>query len=179
MVETVIKTISVPAEQRKKTTLASNLYYDTLEIYDNRVVGHLNGQQTLTWFFQDFNGIDVVKASLNSQFAQVVFLTGLNSKNRTVGVDLMMSQNLNAMNDTNRILFCCGMFSFGKTNEFAETVASDIRAAYENYRNRPKEEKSAPSASAADEIKKFKELLDVGIISQDEFDTKKKQLLGI
>jgi hypothetical protein len=38
----------------------------------------------------------------------------------------------------------------------------------------------APTAqlSAADEIKKFKDLLDSGAISQEEFDTKKKQLLG-
>ena len=33
--------------------------------------------------------------------------------------------------------------------------------------------------SAADEIKKFKELLDAGIITEDEFNAKKKQLLGI
>lgn len=33
--------------------------------------------------------------------------------------------------------------------------------------------------SAADEIKKFKELLDCGIITQEEFDAKKKQLLGL
>ena len=33
--------------------------------------------------------------------------------------------------------------------------------------------------SAADEIKKFKELLDMGIITQEEFDAKKKQLLGL
>ena len=31
----------------------------------------------------------------------------------------------------------------------------------------------------ADELKKFKELLDQGIISQEEFDAKKKQLLGL
>lgn len=35
------------------------------------------------------------------------------------------------------------------------------------------------SASAAEELKKFKELLDMGIITQEEFDAKKKQLLGI
>lgn len=35
------------------------------------------------------------------------------------------------------------------------------------------------SVSAADEIKKFKELLDSGIITQEEFDAKKKQLLGL
>lgn len=33
--------------------------------------------------------------------------------------------------------------------------------------------------SAADEIKKFKELLDAGIITEEEFNAKKKQLLGI
>jgi hypothetical protein len=33
--------------------------------------------------------------------------------------------------------------------------------------------------NAADEIKKFKELLDSGAITQEEFDAKKKQLLGI
>ena len=35
------------------------------------------------------------------------------------------------------------------------------------------------SVSNADELKKFKELLDMGIISQEEFDAKKKQLLGL
>lgn len=41
------------------------------------------------------------------------------------------------------------------------------------------EAQSAPQVSAADEIKKFKELLDMGIITQEEFDAKKKQLLGL
>lgn len=35
------------------------------------------------------------------------------------------------------------------------------------------------SISSADELKKFKELLDNGVITQEEFDTKKKQLLGL
>ena len=30
-----------------------------------------------------------------------------------------------------------------------------------------------------DELKKFKELLDMGVITQEEFDAKKKQLLGL
>ena len=33
--------------------------------------------------------------------------------------------------------------------------------------------------SSADELKKFKDLLDSGIITQEEFDAKKKQLLGL
>ena len=35
------------------------------------------------------------------------------------------------------------------------------------------------SGISADEIKKYKELLDMGIITKEEFDAKKKQLLGI
>ena len=35
------------------------------------------------------------------------------------------------------------------------------------------------AASSADELKKMKELLDMGIITQEEFDAKKKQLLGL
>lgn len=49
---------------------------------------------------------------------------------------------------------------------------------------RQKTEKSAPvimdmPQSNADELKKFKELLDSGVITQEEFDAKKKQLLGL
>lgn len=37
----------------------------------------------------------------------------------------------------------------------------------------------ASKASEADELLKFKQLLDAGVITQDEFDTKKKQILGL
>jgi hypothetical protein len=48
-------------------------------------------------------------------------------------------------------------------------------------------EKNAPqnvvvqsaAASGADELLKFKQLLDAGVITQDEFDAKKKQILGL
>lgn len=42
-----------------------------------------------------------------------------------------------------------------------------------------KQETKANENSSADEIKKFKELLDEGILTQEEFELKKKQLLGI
>lgn len=46
--------------------------------------------------------------------------------------------------------------------------------------NRASEENNnVPKISEADEILKFKNLLDSGIITQDEFDAKKKQLLGL
>lgn len=51
---------------------------------------------------------------------------------------------------------------------------------------RQKEEKTKtkivtqqPNSTNADELKKYKELLDSGTITQEEFDAKKKQLLGL
>jgi hypothetical protein len=41
------------------------------------------------------------------------------------------------------------------------------------------EKQPSPTLSPADEIKKYKELLDMDAITQDEFDAKKKQLLGL
>ena len=38
---------------------------------------------------------------------------------------------------------------------------------------------SQPTHSNAEELKKYKELLDNGVITQEEFDAKKKQLLGL
>lgn len=43
----------------------------------------------------------------------------------------------------------------------------------------PQEEKNVSTISNADEILKYKNLLDSGIITQEEFDGKKKQLLGL
>lgn len=61
-------------------------------------------------------------------------------------------------------------------DEFVETV--------NNLTEKRKNAAKAPSSasnqvSSADELKKFKELLDAGAISQEEYDSKKKQLLGL
>ena len=177
---TLIKSVNIPQEYRKRTTLASNIYYDKLEIYCNKVVGYFKNQQTMTWYFKEYSGIDIVKANMNSQFAQIVFLTGINAKNRAVGVDIFSVQNYNALNDTNRILFCSGMFSFGKTNDFANFVGQQIKLALDNYKDNDIIKVSDVTiSSSADEIKKLKELCDENIITQEEFEIKKKQLLGI
>ena len=57
-----------------------------------------------------------------------------------------------------------------------------IKAAFEEWQRRPAPQ-ATPVAmaqkSAADEIRETKKLLDDGIITQEEFDAKKKQLLGL
>ena len=43
----------------------------------------------------------------------------------------------------------------------------------------PKVEEKEAQSSPADELRKWKQLLDDGVITQEEFDAKKKQLLGL
>lgn len=175
----LIETIEIPAKLRKKTTIASVNFYDRIDIFGNHVSGYKNGEISQSWYFKDYNGIDIVNASLNSQFAQVVFLNGINSKNRTIGIDFTSSQNKNAINDTNRFLLCGGMFSYSAANDLANYIGQKIRHAFEEYKNHEDDSENNSSNSVADELKKFKELLDMGILSQEEFDAKKKQLLGL
>lgn len=72
-------------------------------------------------------------------------------------------------------------FIFAKQNidpkimrEVFEFIQNKIREAKER-RNTP----VGNAFSPAEELQKFKGLLDAGIISQEEFDAKKKQLLGL
>lgn len=70
---------------------------------------------------------------------------------------------------------------------FASTqndAALDIKKKIEEIKEESQKKQNAPTyikneVSSADEILKFKNLLDLGIITQDEFNTKKKQLLGL
>ena len=58
-------------------------------------------------------------------------------------------------------------------------VAIKIRDYIENYQVESVNPTVVQSLSGADEILKYKKLLDEGILTQEEFDAKKKQLLGL
>ncbi len=72
--------------------------------------------------------------------------------------------------------------------EYSAEKRAELKEAFSNGQNiidRSKDSEitvdttGATVSSEADEILKFKELLDKGIITQEEFDAKKKQLLGL
>jgi len=65
-------------------------------------------------------------------------------------------------------------FSLQKAEEAVKLVQSKIDA-----RKGASSQPAAPATSGADEIMKYKQMLDAGIITQEEFDAKKKQLLGL
>lgn len=59
-------------------------------------------------------------------------------------------------------------------------TAGDVQKETKTDRSETKkEEKEDVVLGSAEELKKFKELLDMGAITQEEFDAKKKQLLGL
>lgn len=62
------------------------------------------------------------------------------------------------------------------TNKNEYDTALRMKERVENY---SAQLHSNESHSSADEILKYKELLDSGVITQEEFDAKKKQLLGL
>ena len=81
----------------------------------------------------------------------------------------MADRHTAAIVDYTRCPKCNSMDVFILSDEEYEKEKQRILSASENDN----------TFSAADELKKFKELLDSGIITQEEFDAKKKQLLGL
>lgn len=75
--------------------------------------------------------------------------------------------------------------SSGKVNFWFIQNRSEVYSALTNIIGKVQVESAysqnntSEKSSNADELKKFKELLDSGIITQDEFDEKKKQLLNL
>ena len=61
-------------------------------------------------------------------------------------------------------------------DEVYETIT---RLLVERQNKNTSEVPSNSTMGSADELKKYKDLLDSGVITREEFDTKKKQLLGL
>jgi hypothetical protein len=76
---------------------------------------------------------------------------------------------LSAVNDENTLIFTNNQKEdFIKAKQLIDELMSNIDKS---------ENKSNQQISIADELKKFSELKDQGIISEDEFNNKKKELL--
>ncbi|SFE91957.1 protein of unknown function [Bacillus sp. OV194] len=73
-------------------------------------------------------------------------------------------------------------FKVGLDRESATSINNSIHQVLDELKHSSAEthlQRSSAPVSTADELKKFKELLDMGAITKEEYDSKKKQLLGI
>lgn len=169
----LIKQYDIPQNVRKQYAK-----YLTLELYTDRLIGKGSKNGDITYFFKDYRGVQWTPASLATQFAQIVFITQENASN------YVTANNLNAMADTNKIPFCSGMFSYTAANDYAKSLYMDIKKAMDEYKDHELSTAGQSTTvqaalSSAEELKKFKDLMDAGVISAEEFEAKKKQLLGL
>ena len=148
-----------------------------LDVYDDKVIftstkstatlvtglvfGTSVTQGEKTIYYRDAIGVQYKASSLVDGYIQIETAAG------------NMTAKANQYGGENSI-----QFSGDKMNAEAEVMVNFIR-------QRIDEIKSAPAGgviqqiSPAEELKKFKELLDMGVITQEEFDAKKKELLGL
>lgn len=142
---------------------------DGLKVYEDRIVithtGVLNffamgikGDKTI--YYNDLTAVQFKKAGWLAGYIQFSLPGGMES----VGGVFAASSDENTININSY------------ENEIAEKMVAYIQAKIKEARS-PKV--VSVSTSAADEVIKLKSLLDMGIITQEEFDAKKKQLLGL
>lgn len=150
----------------------------TIIAYENKVVISRKGisaiasqgfKGDLTFFYSDLTGIDYKKPGFTNGY--IKFLTpGTQSTSPRVG---LMGSSLESMHDESTVI----LRAF---NSNTPKLSEDMYNLLKDRLNAAKSSSTSKSAlSSADEILKYKQLLDAGIISQSEFEVKKKQLLNL
>lgn len=112
---------------------------------------------------------------------------GSTGKKKTVGKCLSLKLKITLKNTCRPIIYIPFIQTETKKNgivynvamEAAQVCMSMLQLACDKVNQPVQEQPVVAPTSDADEIMKFKQLLDAGIITQEEFDAKKKQLLGI
>lgn len=146
-----------------------------IDVYENKCVitvkvtfGSLltsnatDGEKTI--YYKDCVGVQFKKSGFAIGYLQLETASGM-------------------MNNKNNNFFGENSFTYDTTkisNEKMEEVANYVRKRIDEIKSQgDKPVTIVQSSSPAEELKKMKELLDIGIITQEEFDAKKKQLLGL
>ncbi len=155
----------------------SELFYELkgingqLELYEDKIIirrkgalakmtqGFFKGDKTN--YINQITGIQVKPGTLwTNGYIQITVPGGIESKKGLLD---------DATLDENTVAFT------SKDNELVNQIKSKIEELMSQQRMGHIINQSSP----ADEIRKYKELLDDGVITQEEFEQKKKQLLGL
>lgn len=148
--EEVLLAFTGSSAQRKNNSM---LWYVGVALTNQRL---LIGGQIKGW----------LKVSYSAQSFNITNINAISQSWSAIGADLI----IDTLGDDIRI------------GESSRDVVNRIIADFDTTLHSINVEKSGGAVqpvSAADELVKFKGLLDAGIITQEEFDAKKKQLLGL
>lgn len=86
----------------------------------------------------------------------------------------MMNNNKDNFFNENTFTYSEGQLTQEQASEVVQYIKSKV-SAFKSARNAP----VVAAPSSADELLKYKQLLDASVITQEEFEAKKKQLLGL
>ena len=141
---------------------ADRVVIKTAATLGNLFIGNAtDGEKTI--YYSDCIGVQFKESGVTIGYLQLETASG------------MMNNNQSNFFNENSFTFDPSAISNDRMRDVAAYIRERISEA--------KKAKNAPSVvqqiSAADELKKIKELLDMGILTQEEFDAKKKQLLGM
>ena len=147
---------------RTMKVFADRVVIKTAATLGNLFIGNAtDGEKTI--YYSDCIGVQFKESGVTIGYLQLETASG------------MMNNNQSNFFNENSFTFDPSAISNDRMRDVAAYIRERISEA--------KKAKNAPSVvqqiSAADELKKFKELLDMGILTQEEFDAKKKQLLGM
>ena len=134
------------------------LYTDKLIISPNGIIGKFSrgSSSEKTIYLNQITGIQFKRGSILNGFLRFTIPGALEGYKKGM------------FDDPNT------MFFKKKDNDLAESIKNKI----EELQRTQQMSSVQQTTSVPDEIKKYKELLDSGIITQEEFDTKKNELLN-
>ena len=145
-----------------------------LSVYEDRVslitkpklfVGNYsNGEKTI--YYKDCVGLQFNPSPSSWQLGYLQFETSSNMTN-------------NSSTYYNENTFIWYLKKSEVTNEIMQKIYNFVNEKVGIYKNAEHVVNISTTQSNADELKKYKDLLDAGIITQEEFAAKKKQLLGL
>lgn len=149
------------------------VYEDRVEISRKTVFGFasqgIKGDRVI--FYKDITSVEYKKPTIWANGYMQFIIAGTTHQNASVGI---LGSSLESLKDPNTII----LRAFNKeTPELSDKAYKIIMEKMVNSKQQSNVQ--SPQLSAADELRKFKSLYDDGIINQEEFDTKKKELLGL
>ncbi len=175
------RALSPPIELNENISSINNPLYHLagvngeLFLYSSKIIISRNKSSIITGLSQGFtkgdktiyinqiSGVQLKLAGLTNGYIQFTISGG---KESTGGA-------FDATTDENTVMFSSA------NNEIASQIQQKIDEIKDSLHNNKTGSVDKPSLSGADEIRKFKQLMDEGIITQEEFEMKKKQLLEI
>lgn len=147
-----------------------NVYEDRIELTQEGKRGFISQglAGVKTYYYNDITTIQFKNCGWTAGFFEFTFAGGIDRRGGAMG----------GMHNDNRFMF--GASTIGKAKEKAvemEKVNEYIQMRLREYKT-TLQNVTAP-ISSADELEKFNDLFKKGIITKEEFEAKKKQLLGI